>query len=451
MLIALFKRSGSVNARKEKSLMRTRMFSAGVTAIAIVALTVLGATVDAIAQQEKVLYNFLGVADGFAPNAVPIFDAAGNLYGTAGGGGTGIAYGTVFELIPAGAGVWVEKTLHTFTKNDGHSPSAGLVADAAGNLYGTTYYGGVYETGSRGGTVFELTRGSGGAWTEKVLHSFGSGTDGSNPYAGLILDSAGNLYGTTTQGGNGTCNCGTVFELSPNASGNWTERILHTFTNNGTDANYPYTGLTLDAFGNLYGVTSKGGIYNDGTVFEVKPVSGGGWTEKVLHSFNTNFIDGAGPFGSLILDAAGNLYGTTLGGGAFVTCDDGGFGCGTVFELTPTVGGGWKERVLHSFTNNGQDGYYPYASLVLDGSGNLYGTASTGGSANNFAYGGGTVFELKPTAGGTWTQKTLHSFGSGTDAAYPQAGLAFGPSGSLYGTTPDGGPGGWGAVYEIKP
>ena len=257
---------------------------------------------------------------------------------------------------------WNEKVLHSFNDNgqDGGTPEAGLIFDAAGNLYGTTLGGGTYG----GGTVFELTPTAGGGWTEKVLYSFCSQpncTDGAGPLAGLILDAAGNLYGTTSQGGDYQCPsgtytyCGTVFELKPIAGGGWTEQVLHSFDGSGTDGTYPSAGLIFDAAGNLYGTTQVGGYYGGGTVFELTPTAGGAWTENVLFSFDGT--GGAVPFAGLIFDGAGNLYGTTYEGGTYSN--------GTVFELTPTAGGGWTEQVLHGF-GNGTDGYYPHAGLIFD-------------------------------------------------------------------------------------
>jgi uncharacterized repeat protein (TIGR03803 family) len=222
-------------------------------------------------------------------------------------------------------------------------------------------------------TVFELTPTAGGGWTEKVLHSFTLNTgDGVGPQAGLVIDAAGNLYGTTV--GGGAFDRGSVFELTPGAGGTWTETVLYSF-----GGGVPQGSLILDAAGNLYGTTYVGGVYgNGGTVFELRPKAGGGWTKKVLHSFNpNNGKDGHNPVAGLIFDTAGNLYGTTYGGGAHCT------GCGTVFELTRTAGGGWKEKILHSFSHNSNDGFDPVAGLILDAAGNLYGTTAYGG-ANSY-------------------------------------------------------------------
>ena len=291
---------------------------------------------------------------------------------------------------------WHEKVLHSFNGTDGWSPEAGLIFDAAGNLYGTTEYGGTGgNCGAYGcGTVFELTPNGSGGWTETVLYSFcpqTGCTDGANPAAGLIFDAAGNLYGTTEYAG--AYNSGTVFELTPNGSGGWTETVLYSFCSqaNCTDGYGPLAGLIFDASGNLYGTTRDGGAYGYGTVFELTPTGGGAWTERVLHGFGKG-TDGAGPsyYGKLIFDAAGNLYGMTLSGGAY--------GFGTAFELTPTAGGGWTEQVLYSFNNNGADGISPFAGLTFDAAGNLYGTTWEGGiySCGGAGSACGTVFELSP-------------------------------------------------------
>ena len=342
-----------------------------------------------------------------------------------------------------------ETTLHSFGNGtDGQSPQAGLIFDAAGNLYGTTLGGGIHCTPDGCGTVFELSPNGSGGWTKTVLHSFGNGTDGQGPDAGLIFDAAGNLYGTTA--GGGIYGEGTVFELSPREGGGWTETVLHSF-GNGTDGARPYAGLIFDASGNLYGTTYYGGIHiacfgdygGCGTVFELSPRDGGGWTETVLHSFgNPANEDGQGPYAGLVFDAAGNLYGTTSEGGIH--------GDGTVFELSPNGSGGWTETMLHSF-GNGTDGNYSDATLIFDRAGNLYGTTVYGG-IHCAPYGCGTVFEMSPRQGSGWTETVLHSFGSGTDGQNPTAGLIFDAADNLYGTTQAGGIHAYyGTVLEMSP
>jgi uncharacterized repeat protein (TIGR03803 family) len=386
------------------------------------------------ATSEKVLHSFNpNDNDGLNPYAGLIFDRSGNLYGTTEYGGAQ-GYGIVFELTRGADGNWTEKVLHSFGKaQDGAIPLAGVVFGANGHLYGTTYAG-----GSEGaGAVFELTPSAKGTWTEKVLHSFGENQDGVFPEAGLIFDENGNLYGTTTLGG--TYNDGTVFELTRSADGNWTEKVLHSFTPNGHDALYPEATLIFDGIGNLYGTTYGGGTYGNGTVFELTSGASEPRTVRVLHSFKFNGKDGFVPEAGLIFDPTGNLYGTTTEGGTYDN--------GTVFELTPNTNQTWTEKVLHSFDHNIPGGAIPLSGLAFDDIGNLYGTAYVGG-----AYGFGTAFELTPNADGNWTEKVLHSFNPGVhDGLSPSAGLILDASGHLYGTTLVGGTYGDGTVFEVIP
>jgi uncharacterized repeat protein (TIGR03803 family) len=259
-----------------------------------------------------------------------------------------------------------------------------VVFDAAGNLYGTTFGGGTYTICEGGcGVVFELSPAGNGTWTEKILLNFGSDyTDAYAPDFGpLIFDAAGNLYGTS--GGGGTYGSGTAFEISPAASGSWTETILHSFGSGSGDGSLPQGGLTFDAAGNLYGTTYYGGAYNFGMAFELTPAGGGTWSETIMHSFDGETGDGTLPRANLILDSSGNVYGTTTGGGANIV--------GTVFELSPGSGGSWTETILHSFQDNVKDGEHPGASLIFGSSGNIYGTTAGGGEKS-----GGTVFEITP-------------------------------------------------------
>jgi uncharacterized repeat protein (TIGR03803 family) len=367
------------------------------------------------AQTLTTLYSFTGGADGRNPYFGDlVLDANGNLYGTTFAGGADPGLGVVFEVTPAG----VEKVLYTFNSVGGCSPYAGLVRGAKGNLYGTTGACGAYGYG----TVFEVTKNG----AETVLYSFTGGGDGGQPIAGLVRDTVGNLYGTTNEGGALGCfglGCGTVFEVTPAGK----ETVLHAFTG-GADGENPVAGLVRDAKGNLYGTTGQGGALCCGTLFEVTPsdtetvlfnfnyadgsgpgpnrlvraggnfygttsaggTSGNGTvfevtskgTERVLYSF-TGAADGAAPYGGVIRDATGNLYGTTFQG-AGLGCND--YGCGTVFELTPAG----QFKVLHTFTGGG-DGGNPAAGLVKDMAGNLYGSTYGGG-----AYGYGTIFKLTP-------------------------------------------------------
>ena len=393
--------------------------------------------------KERVLYNFKGGSDGQYPLSGVTFDAAGNLYGTTNlGGASGV--GTVFELKPTARGTWSESVIYSFAGGeDGARPQDGLVADAAGNFYGSTPMGGYLDGGTvtGSGTVFELTLSS-GRWILTTLHTFGSNLDGAMPSGRLIIDSGGNLYGTTELGGtSGTQgNYGTVFELSP-APGGWNESVIYNFTG-GTDGGGSAAELTVDKAGNLYGTAVTGGQKNSaclsgcGLVFELSPNGNGSWTQRVLYSFTAG-KDGSFPHGGLIFDAAGNLYGTTSDGGGGCTAS---FGCGTVFELAPTSGSQWEEKVLTSFvTLLSVD-----ATLIFDPSGNLYGTTYAGGSANM-----GTLFKLTPGPSGQWGRSFPFLF-RGYDGAQPNA-LLLDSAGNLYGTSSDGGVFGHGAVFKLTP
>jgi len=343
-----------------------------------------------------------------------------------------------------------EKVLYSFCSLnscvDGSLPLAGLTIDTAGNLYGTTQTGGAYGWG----TVFRLALGANGKWTETVLHSFNfNGEDGIEPAAEMIFDAAGDLYGTTEQGGTGCASigCGTVFELTPSADGKWTEEVLYSF--NGKDGYLP-NGLIFDAAGNLYGTTPLGGNSGSGcggqgcgVVFELSLGANGKWTEKVLHNFNGK--DGALSYSGLVFDSTGTLYGVTQEGGAYA-CLPFGVTCGTVFQLIPGANGKWTEKVLHSF--DGADGYWPIGGLIFDGGGNLYGTTYGGGAHVN----AGTVFRLARGTEGKWTEKVLHSFKDGGKDGYASyAGLIFDGAGSLYGTTAFGGVYCCGIVFRLTP
>jgi uncharacterized repeat protein (TIGR03803 family) len=413
--------------------MRKNRFSLVLNSVLVTfALTIFSAA-GLAADHERIVHNFGNKPrDGSLPCGSLIFDAAGNIYGTASSGGA-FNQGMVFELTYVTGNVWVEKLLHSFSEKDegGYSPCSSLIFDAYGNLYGTAYQGG---TGA-GGTLIELTPEASGGWSEQTLHTFNLNIkDGSGPYACPIFDSAGNLYGTTTEGG--LYGYGSVYEFIPKVGGGWTEKLIHSFNIDSKDGNYPFAGLIIDAEGKLYGATSGGGVYNDGTAFELTPNSGGTWTEKILHNFNRNGEDGGQPYASLISDGEGNLYGTTSDGGPQDS--------GSVFELTPAANGVWTAKVLHNFGNE-EDGKYPYGSVTIDTNGNVYGTTVSGGTD-----GGGVIFELTPTSNGKWTEILLHDFGSGTDGAQPQAGLVFDSFGSLYGTTSYGGTHDGGTIFEMR-
>jgi uncharacterized repeat protein (TIGR03803 family) len=405
---------------------------------------------------NKVIHEFNGIKGGF-PLAKLVVDSSGNLYGTAATGGqvrcTGDC-GVVFKLSKTEAGGWAETVLHSFRggKTDGGSPQAGVVIDGTGNIYGTTYGGGGTGCGAGCGTVYELSPILAGGWTYSVIYSFTGGADGAQPLSQLVLDSSNNLYGTTLNGG--SHGFGGVFELS-HSSGAWVETVLYSFTG-GTDGANPYAGVIFDGSGNLYGTTWKGGYtagicetQGCGVVFELS-TSSGVWTETVLYTF-LGGTDGAYSQAGLTRDALGSLYGTTGTGGVSGGC--GGEGCGVVFELSNSSGV-WTETVINTF-KPGSSGFgayggaNPYAPVALDTFGNLYGATHNGGKD-----GVGVVFELSPSAGG-WTEKVLDSF-SGANGELPQSGVALDGSGNAFGATAYGGPSGTcgescGVIYEITP
>jgi uncharacterized repeat protein (TIGR03803 family) len=390
---------------------------------------------------------------------------------------------------------------------DGNLPSGGVIRDAAGNFYGVTQGGG--PGGNRGnGAVYEVSPAANGGWTAKSLYVFHAGTqDGQDPLGGLVMDSAGNLFGTTSLGGTNLCSdgfdnptgCGTAFELSPSGSGGWTEKIIYNF---GQDAWSPGASMIIDAAGNLYGTTGRSGDLDSvgGTVFELQH-NGDQWTRTTLHTFGQDEGDGAGPTGPLVFDKAGNLYGATVvggnaGGGGVVfrlsntgsgwaedilfnfvptstlpsggsqpngglifdsagnlygTTNAGGIrlaqGCGVVFQLTPTSSGTWNENVLHQILCNQNGVANPLAGMVIDSAGRLFGTTGFGGSSIT-----GTVFELKPLANGAWAYSVMYTFqGSPKDGQEPNASLLLDSKGNLYGTTEFGGPSGFGTLFEIRP
>jgi len=266
--------------------------------------------------------------------------------------------------------------------------------------------------------------------TEKVLYTFTGGADGGSPSSGLISDTTGNLYGMT--GGGGAHELGTVFELQQ-SNGQWTEVVLHSFADDGVDGYSPLGGLVADKSGNLYGTTMFGGAQIFGIVFELSP-SSNGWTETVLYNFSGGADGGIPTNGGLVFDQEGNLYGATENFGAY--------GYGVVFKLSPSSGGGWTENVLHSFAETESDGGGP-TSVVVDRKGNLYGTTTQGG-----AYRFGTAFQLTPSSQGAWTETILHDFGNGLDGAHPVSGVIV-AAGRLFGTTEYGGHYGLGAVYAL--
>ena len=409
-----------------------------VKALVLVAVTLM-LVASAWASSETVLYNFCSqtsCVDGYTPYGSLVADTSGNLYGTTYNGGAH-SFGEVFELVNSN-GTWSENVIYSFLgagSNDGAYPFAGLVIDTAGNLYGTTYQGGA----SSQGTVFKLSK-SGSTWTETVLHTFDdiSGDDGYYPYGNLVFDAAGNLYGTTVYGGK--FGGGTVFQLKA-SNGKYTYRLIHDFTTSSSSAYYPYAGLVVDSKnGYLYGTTYYGGVvWNAGAVYQLREVSGV-WIFSVIYNL---LGDSLGQYteSGLAVDANGNLYGTNYQGGSF--------NLGAVFKLTPGKNNTWTQKIIYSFKGYAsKDGAYPYyAGVTLDSAGNLYGTTYQGGSsaANNLNY--GTVYKL---TAGTYKESLLWSFGTSGDGYYPYHGVIV-VNGKLYGTTNSGGSHGGGIVFEVTP
>jgi len=405
--------------------------------IFVVATLVLVTANNAWSASYKVLHVFRGNAIG--PSSGLAVDTAGNAYGTAfAGGNFGGHGGAVYRLSPTKG----FSVLYNFNAPpDGFYPQGNLVIDSAGNLYGTTVYGGANKTGCNGhgcGTVFELSPpiSKGGSWTETILYSFTGGDDGANPQAGVILDSAGNLYGTTENGGN--LGAGTVFEVTNSGNGQWVESVIYSMD----DGALPMGSLVFDATGNLYSTTFEFGG-GGGNVFELFPEVGGGWGYVRLYAFMEGTKDGFAPEAGVILDSSGSLYGTTAFGGQF--------GFGTVFKLTPDAGT-WTETILYNFAG-GKDGATPRAGLVFDPAGNLYSTTFEGGNASPKACQGngcGTAFELTPGTSGLWTERLFAFPQDGHLGIEPAASLLLDATGRAYGTTTSGGEG-IGVVFRITP
>ena len=365
------------------------------------------------AQTFKVIHSFTGGSDGGNPLDGFIADSAGNLYGTTNAGGAS-GYGVVFKITKSG----VQSVLYSFVGGtDGEFPEGGLIRDKVGNLYGTTTAGGGVENS---GIVFMVSA----AGVEQVLYTFPGGTNGATPQAGLAIDAEGNLYGTTTAGGaNGN---GIVFKLTKKGT-QWTETVLYTF-GTGADGAIPVAGVILRGT-SLYGTTSAGGAYGYGTIFQLTR-SGAAWTETIVHNFEDG-DDGAVPYGGLIADKLGNLYGAATEGGSG--------GGGTIYELSP-ASGSWTFNVIYSNPGWGISG--SFRNVALDASGNLYGTTHCDG-AND----AGTIYKLTP-ASGSWTYTSLYVFEGGSDGLYSFSNPLL-EAGHLFGTTKQGGVDGDGVVWEI--
>jgi uncharacterized repeat protein (TIGR03803 family) len=308
------------------------------------------------------LLDFFECCDGGGLPAGLVLDEKGNVYGTTATWGV-YNYGNVFELSPnSGGQQWTQVNLYDFQYNDGGAIAYGGVVLSKGQLFGTTTQAG---TGGLG-TVFSLSPGAKGSWTETVIHNF-TGNDAANPHAQLTVDGKGNLYGTSVNGG--AFGSGTIFQLKPGSDGQWNERLLHSFS--GRDGETPYGSVSLDHAGNVYGTSNVGGAYGYGTVFELIRETAGKFKMKTIYNF-AGGSDGGNPYAGVTVDSNGNLYGTTLTGGD-ATCK-----CGTVFKLVPGSSG-WTQSVLHAFVADGLDGYSPYGGVLLDVAGNIYGTTYYGG------------------------------------------------------------------------
>jgi uncharacterized repeat protein (TIGR03803 family) len=327
-------------------------------------------------------------------------------------------------LFTSQAGAQTKKVLHTFNSQEGVD-AFGVIFGPNGHLFGVTTLGST--SGSPGsGTFYELAPTSAGRWLETKSFAFGGKGAFPNP---IIFDPDGNIFGTTEVGSGG---CGGVFELSLNSNGHWVETVLHDLSC--SEGLYPESSTVRDAAGNLYSAAWGGGAHGAGTVFELSPVAGGGWTFKVIHSFDGT--DGSQQQSYLTLDASGNIYGMSLCGGKSIpartpeVASCGGTTGGTAWELSPQSDGSWKEKTLYAFAG-GDDGANPsdLGQLIFDAAGNLYGTTQNGG-----AYDFGVAFELSPNADGSWSEKILHTF-TGTDGIAPSGPQVFDAAGNLYGET----------------
>lgn len=407
--------------------------AAALSILLLFAATIVAAP-QAHAQTFTVLHAFSHGAAGSYPEAGVTLDAGGNLYGTTMEGGDQDR-GTAYQLKHAGTG-WVLNTLFTFEDVDDDAPVNRVQFGPGGLLYGTT--GSLYKLQPSATTCMSALC----PWNVHLLHVFqGWPTDGGGPRGDLSFDQAGNIYGTTFLGGL-TYNIGTVYEQTPSGQ----ESVLYAFTGYNTDGQNPWGGVVLDNAGNLYGTTVGGGnsencLYGCGTVFELTYTQGTGWTETILYNFQ-NGSDGYFPRGGVIFDRAGKLYGTTSSGG--VGCN--GYGCGTVFELSPS-NNGWTYRLLYSFAGDcAETDCGPQTSLTMDAAGNLYGTTLYDGGSRL-----GNVFELA-FSNGNWTYRDLHDFTGSSDGAFPYSNVTIGPDGSLYGTASEGGnPNCCGTVWKITP
>lgn len=406
------------------SVLRGSFRKTALTGLLIYMLTLLAGTTTQ-AQTFEVIHSFAELNLGFSPHGGLVQDARGNLYGTT-NNGTEYGTGSVYELTH-GQSSWIMNALVEFRRDgNGYSPAARLTLGPDGAFYGTTAYGGSQACGNGCGTIFRLNRASSGL---TVIYRFSGQSDGSTPLGALSFDGAGNMYGTTQTGGVG--GNGTVFKLIRNGN-QWTHSVIYNF--DGAEGWEPVAGVTVDSAGNLYGTTLAGGDSGFGVVYELSP-SSGGWSYRVLHSFSGGYGDGGWPEAGLIMDAAGNLYGAAKGGGTGYS--------GTVFELSPS-GENWSYRTICNLTGPGNlPG--PRGSVVMDAAGNLYGA-----TANDGAYGQGSVFKVVQS-NGDWECYTIHDFNSADDGAVPIGDLMLDAHGNVFGTASLGGTYGGGTAWEVIP
>jgi len=403
-------------------------------ACAIFALVVTIANVAWAAGYKRV-YSFTGGLDGRDPATHLTFDSAGNAYGTTAGGGE-FDFGAVFKLTPSDAG-WVQTVIYSFAGgNDGLDPHGGVTIGPDGALYGTAVAGGNAGicAGDGCGVVYRLAL-VGDQWLQSTIHNFKGDNDGWGPGSRVVFDAAGNLFGTTPNGGRHSA--GTIFMLTPTPGGAWHKRTIHSFTGGKDGATGSMGDLIFDAAGNIYGVTEQGGANGVGTVYKLSPSPTGHWTLTTLYAFK-GMPDGGNPYGGLIWDSAGNLYGTSYYGGSV--------GMGTAFQLTPGPNGKWQENILYNFLGD-TDGSLPTTTLIFDKAGNLFGTTSAGGRPSCDC---GTVFKLT-LSGGSWKEKIVHNFGKSFDGYAPNYGLTFDAAGNLYGATPAGGTSRKGMIFKFTP
>ena len=397
----------------------------GVAAAAVFALslaTVTAATTD-------VIYSFEEDEGEYADTDLET-DSAGNIYGTTVLGGD-FGSGTVFQLSHTGNS-WVHTVLYSFTGGaDGGEPYKGVTLDGEGNLYGTAVTGGsgICEGGC--GVAYKLTN-SGGTWTQTVIHAFTGEDDGSGPGARVTVDGAGNVYGMAPTGG--AYGLGTIYKIRQGQNGAWVLKVIHAFTG-GADGATGSAGRMILRQGHLYGAATTGGTYGSGVVFELTPTQVGEWDFRTIYSFRGQ-PDGSFPYGALLFDSSGNIYGTTYYGGAN--------NIGAVYQLTPRANGEWREKVLYSF-QGGTDGNSPISNLVFDTARNLYGTTSEGG------LGTGTIFKLSPVGGGHWMETVVHMFQGPPDGAFSYTGMVVYPFGNFYGATVHGGVDDDGSIYKFTP